>query len=225
MSARTSQLIIFDFDGTLVDTLEIMVKIVNRLAPEFGYQPLDVDRVSNLKYLTPWEVIKLLQVSLWKLPFILRRVKQEFKTEVGNVRLFPGILELLQSLRSNNYRLGIVSSNAEGNIRSLLRLYGIEHLFEFVITASTFGKGRAIAKVMRQDGLDRSDVIYIGDEIRDIQAAKSIGIRVVAVSWGFNEPTTLIHQQPDLLITKPQALLKALDVFYPPLLVLAPIRT
>jgi phosphoglycolate phosphatase len=223
MSPKTSQLIIFDFDGTLADTLEIMVKITNRLAPEFGYQPLNDERVSNLKHLNPWEIIKLLQVSLWKLPFILRRVKQEFKTEVGNVRLFPGILELLDNLTARNYRLGIVSSNSESNIRLLLQRYGIEHLFEFVTTANTFGKGRSIDKLIRKSKLDRANVIYIGDEIRDIQAAKSIDIKVVAVSWGFNEPTALIDRQPDLLITQPQALLTALDIFYPPFLSLSPV--
>ena len=159
--------------------------------------------------------IKLSKVALWKLPFLFKRVKEEFPREVLNVKLFPGVTELLNTLKAQGYRLGIVSSNAEANIRSLLKQNQIEQLFDFVTTASTFGKGKAIGKLMRQYHCAKSDVTYIGDEIRDIQAARSISIRIVAVAWGFNAPIALIDRQPDLLITKPLALIDALAHFYP----------
>jgi phosphoglycolate phosphatase len=212
---NNSKLIIFDFDGTLADTLGALMRISNRLAPEFGYLQIGDEQLANLKYLSSWEIIKLSKVALWKLPFLLKRVKEEFPGEVRNVKLFPGVIELLNTLKLQGYRLGIVSSNAEENIRSLLKQNQIEELFNFVTTASTFGKGRAIERAMKQYDCSKSDAIYIGDEIRDIQAARSIAIRVVAVGWGFNAPIALINKQPDLLITKPQGLLNALAHFYP----------
>jgi phosphoglycolate phosphatase len=212
---NNSKLVIFDFDGTLADTLGALMRISNRLAPEFGYLQIGDEQLANLKYLSSWEIIKLSKVALWKLPFLIRRVKEEFPKEVRNVKLFPGVIELLNTLKLQGYRLGIVSSNAEENIRSLLKQNQIEQLFDFVTTASTFGKGRAIAKAIEQHNCAKSDAIYIGDEIRDIQAARSISIRIVAVGWGFNAPIALINKHPDLLITKPQALLNALAHFYP----------
>ncbi|WP_310482159.1 HAD-IA family hydrolase [Chamaesiphon sp. VAR_48_metabat_403] len=212
---NNSKLIIFDFDGTLADTLGALLRISNRLAPEFGYPQIGDEQLASLKYLSSWEIIKLSKVALWKLPFLLKRVKEEFPGEVRNVRLFPGAIELLNTLKMQGYTLGIVSSNAEQNIRSLLAQNQIEHLFDFVSSASTFGKGKAIGKLLKQYQCPKSDAIYIGDEIRDIQAARSIGIRVVAVGWGFNAPTALIDRQPDLLITKPLALINALARFYP----------
>ncbi len=209
------KLIIFDFDGTLADTLGALMRISNRLAPEFGYLQIGDEQLANLKYLSSWEIIKLSKVALWKLPFLIKRVKEEFPQEVRSVKLFPGVIEVLNTLKSQGYRLGIVSSNAEANIRALLSQNGIEHLFDFVNSASTFGKGKAIAKLIRQYQCLKSDVIYIGDEIRDIQAARSIEIRVVSVGWGFNAPLALIDRQPDLLITKPLALVDALARFYP----------
>jgi phosphoglycolate phosphatase len=213
---NNAKLIIFDFDGTLADTLGALLRITNRLAPEFGYPQISDEQLANLKYLSSWEIIKISKVALWKLPFLLKRVKEEFPGEVQSVKLFPGVVELLTTLKSQGYRLGIVSSNAEANIRSLLKQHQIEHLFEFITGASTFGKGKAIGKIIRQYNCSKSNAIYIGDEIRDIQAARSIQIRVVAVGWGFNAPTALIDRQPDLLITKPQALLNALAHLYPP---------
>ncbi len=214
---NNAKLIIFDFDGTLADTLGALLRITNRLAPEFGYPQISDEQLANLKYLSAWEIIKISKVALWKLPFLLKRVKEEFPGEVQSVKLFPGVIELLTTLKSQGYRLGIVSSNAEANIRSLLKQHQIENLFDFIHGgASTFGKGKAIGKIIRQYNCPKADAIYIGDEIRDIQAARSIKIRVVAVGWGFNAPTALIDRQPDLLITKPQALLNALAHLYPP---------
>jgi phosphoglycolate phosphatase len=212
---NNSKLIIFDFDGTLADTLDALLRIVNRLAPEFKYQQISTEQVDSFKYLTPWEVIKLSKVSLWKLPFLLKRVKEEFPREVCHVKLFPGVVELLLSLKYRGYRLGIVSSNSEANIRSLLNQNNLEHLFDFVTTGSTFGKGKVIERMMKKYNCAKSDAIYIGDEIRDIQAARSIKIRIVAVAWGFNAAATLRDRQPDAIITKPKALLNALAYLYP----------
>jgi phosphoglycolate phosphatase len=212
---NNSKLIIFDFDGTLADTLGALMRICNRLAPEFGYQQIDEDRLANLKYLSSWEIIRFSKVALWKLPFLIKRVKEEFPGEIRNLKLFPGVIEVLKTLKLQGYRLGIVSSNAEENIRALLHQNQIEHLFDFVTGASTFGKGKAIDRLIKQYNYPKSDVIYIGDEIRDIQAARSISIRVVSVGWGFNAPTALMDRQPDLLITKPLALINALARFYP----------
>jgi phosphoglycolate phosphatase-like HAD superfamily hydrolase len=205
----------FDFDGTLADTLGALLRIANRLAPEFKYQQIGEEQLARLQYLSPWEIMKLYKVSLWKLPFLVKRVKEEFPTEVGKVKLFPGVVELLLALKSRGYRLGIVSSNSEANIRSLLKQYRLEYLFDFITTGSTFGKGKTIERMMKQYNCPKSDAIYIGDEIRDIQAARSIDIRVIAVAWGFNAATALIDKQPDLLITKPHALLNALAYLYP----------
>ena len=206
-----TKLIIFDFDGTLADTLAALLRITNRLAPEFGYQHISDQQLTNLQYLNVWEVIKFSKVALWKLPFLLKRVKQEFRKEVKHIQLFPGIIDLLITLKSQGYRLGIVSSNSETNIRSILKQNEIEYLFDFISSASTFGKGKVINTMMSRYNYTKSDAIYIGDEIRDIKAARSIKMRVIAVSWGFNAATTLLSEQPDLIITTPQALIYALD--------------
>ncbi|AFY93010.1 haloacid dehalogenase superfamily enzyme, subfamily IA [Chamaesiphon minutus PCC 6605] len=210
------RLIIFDFDGTLADSLVIMIDITNRLASEFGYKQLSDDFIATLKYLSPWEIVRAIDVALWKIPWIVQRVRQEFYTEAKRVELFSGIVELVERLKAEHYRLGIVSSNSEANIHAVLRQYGIEHRFDFVTSASTFGKGRAISKVIKQSNIERANAVYVGDEIRDIRAARSVGIKIVAVSWGFNDPTALLQQKPDLLIAEPADLLSAIDRLYSP---------
>lgn len=210
-----TKIIIFDFDGTLADTLAALLRIINRLAPEFGYPHISDEQLTNLKYLSMWEAVQNSKVALWKLPFLLKRVKKEFPKEVQHIQLFPGVVDLLITLKNQGYRLGIVSSNSEANIRSLLEQNQVVHLFDFISSAPTFGKGKEIDKMVRRYNCTKNDAIYVGDEIRDIHAARSIKIRVIAVSWGFNAPTALIYKQPDLLITQPLALVDALSQLYP----------
>jgi len=107
--------IIFDFDGTLADTLDAIVSITNRLSGEFGYQPASPEDVIKLKNLSSREVIQQSGISLWKLPFLLRRVRAEFNNHIDELKPVPGIKEALSALKERGYNLGILTSNARQN--------------------------------------------------------------------------------------------------------------
>ncbi|HEY9860116.1 MAG TPA: HAD hydrolase-like protein, partial [Candidatus Obscuribacterales bacterium] len=82
--------IIFDFDGTLADTLEAIVAITNRLALEFGYKTVNSEEVKKLQNLSSQEIIRYSQIPILKLPFLLRRVKGELKQEIHHLRPIHG---------------------------------------------------------------------------------------------------------------------------------------
>jgi phosphoglycolate phosphatase-like HAD superfamily hydrolase len=117
---------------------------------------------------------------------------------------------MLQTLKYAGYKLGIVSSNSVENIYAVLRRHQVDHLFSFVRSSSVFGKSRAITSTLRAHHVKLSEAIYVGDEIRDIDAARRGKIPVVAVTWGFNHAMTLAQKQPDYLIDKPQEILQLL---------------
>jgi len=83
--------IIFDFDGTLANTLDAIVSITNRLSGEFGYQPASPEEVIKLKNLSSRKVIQQFGLSLWKLPFLLKRVRSEFNNHINELKPVPGI--------------------------------------------------------------------------------------------------------------------------------------
>lgn len=200
--------IIFDFDGTLADTLEALVGITNRLAKEFGYQAVNSEEVKLLQNLNSQEIIRQSGISLFKLPFLLRRVKIELSREIHQLQPIMGVPEALMSLKQAGYCLGIVTSNDEANVRAFLKLHDLHDLFEFVYSGSTlFGKNKVLSRLLKQRQIRQHLVIYVGDETRDIDAAKRVAIKSIAVSWGFNSKQVLARQNPDFLIHHPQELL------------------
>ena len=204
--------IIFDFDGTLADTLEALVGITNRLAKEFGYQVVNPEEVKLLQDLSSQEIIRRSGISIFKLPFLLRRVKIELSREIHQLQPIAGIPEVLIALKQANCRLGIVTSNDEENVRAFLKSHGLQNLFEFVYSGTAlFGKNKVLNRLLKQKQIHHYSAIYVGDETRDIEAAKQVKIKSIAVSWGFNSKQALVRQNPDFLIHHPQELLSIIQ--------------
>ncbi len=204
----TQKIMIFDFDGTIADTLDALVTIANRLALEFGYIQITPNELALLRNLTSREIIKYSGISLFKIPFLLKKVKGELKNKISEFHPIPGIQEALIELKNQGYQLGIITSNSQENVTEFLKLNHLDWLFEFIYSGVTiFGKTTIINNVLRQKQLKPQSVIYVGDETRDIEASKKANIRVVAVTWGFNSPEALAKQNPDFLIYHPRELL------------------
>jgi len=204
----TQKIIIFDFDGTIADTVDALVTIANRLALEFGYVPINSQELVLLRNLTAREIIKYSGVSLFKIPFMVKKVKGELKHKIPELTPIEGINAALIELHHQGYHLGIITSNSQENVNEFLKCHNLDYLFDFIYSGVTiFGKTTIINNVLRQKHFQPESVIYVGDETRDIESAKKANIKVIAVSWGFNSPEALSKQNPDFLIHHPHELL------------------
>jgi phosphoglycolate phosphatase len=204
----TQKVIIFDFDGTIADTVEALVSIANRLAIEFDYIQITANELTLLRNLTSREIIRYSGVSLLKIPFLVKKVKSELKNKITELEPIFGVKEALIELNQQGYSLGVITSNSHENVTEFLKFHNLNYLFEFIYSGVTiFGKTTIINNVLRQKQLKPQTVIYVGDETRDIEAAKKANIKVIAVSWGFNSPEALAKQNPDFLIHHPSELL------------------
>ena len=203
------KVIIFDFDGTIADSFEAVLKISNQLAAEFGYPKAQPEDISRLKNLSSREVVRQSKVSPFKLPFLLRRLRYELNQEIHRLKPIPGMKSALLRLKQQGNQLGIVTSNSCENVAAFLEAQELSDVFDFVGSGlALFGKGRVIQRILKQHQLNPADVIYVGDETRDIEAARKIGIQVIAVSWGFNSSQALAAEKPDFLIHQPEELLE-----------------
>jgi phosphoglycolate phosphatase len=203
--------IIFDFDGTIADSFNTFVSITNRLAIEYGFPILGPEEIQQFRNLSSREIIQQSKVPRLRLPFFLRRFRREFNGEVCNLQPIPGIKEALRALKLRGDRLGIVTSNSEDNVRKFLKAQGLEGLFDFVGGGlPLFGKERVLRQIIRKNQLDPAQVIYVGDETRDVEAARKTAIKVIAVGWGFNTSQALARHQPDFLIQRPGELIEVL---------------
>lgn len=201
------KMFIFDFDGTIADSRTTLVKIANELAEEFGYDPVTENDVIRLSNLSSRDIILQSPIPAYKIPFLLRRVKKELNQHIANLKPFVGIKEALSKLKQQGFNLGIVTSNMEDNVLEFLENNELEYYFDFVYSANTiFGKNKVINRLIKKHQLLIDQIVYVGDETRDIEAAKKSKIKVIAVAWGFNSADILAQHQPDFLIDKPHQL-------------------
>lgn len=208
----TQKAIIFDFDGTIADTVDPLVSIANRLAVEFGYVQITPDQLTLLRNLSSREIIKYSGISLFKIPFLVKKVKFELKNKIQELRPIPGMKQSLIELKENGYQLGIITSNSKENVTAFLKINELDNLFEFIYSGVTiFGKTTIINNVLKQKQIQPQAVIYVGDETRDIEASKKANIKVIAVTWGFNSPEILAKQNPDFVIHHPSELLQVIQ--------------
>ncbi len=205
------KIVIFDFDGTIADSRKTVVEIANQLANEFGYDAVTEEEVLRLSHLSSVDIMLQSPIPLTQLPFLLRRVKKEFNKHIAKLQPFVGMKELLASLQAQGYCVGIVTSNMRNNVLEFLEKNQLESYFNFVYSANTlFGKDKIIKKVIKQYNLPLEKTFYVGDETRDIEAAKKSNIKIVSVTWGFNSATILGQHHPDFLIDKPAQLTQIL---------------
>lgn len=205
-----NKIVIFDFDGTIADSFYEVVETFNRLAREYNLCEVKTEDIPKLRKMTSYEIIKKFKFPKWRLPFLLKKGKTIFSDRISSIKIFDGMDEVLAKLKSEGCVLGILSSNSEKNIREFLNRNGID-VFDFIFTEnSLFGKDKIIKKIIKKYNFDPQEIVYIGDETRDVEAAKKCGLISVAVTWGFNDREVLEKLKPDYLVDKPEELLSIL---------------
>lgn len=210
-----AKILIFDFDGTIADTFASMIEISNHLAGEFNFKKIQAQEVEHFKHKSSREMLRILQVPTLKIPRIANRAKKELNKKMTAIEPMDGIKETLQKIKSlvlpdgrQGYKMGILSSNSLENVSKFLKQHELD-LFDFVLTSSGFwGKNHGLKKLIAQNGYYPQDILYIGDETRDIEAARKSGISVAAVTWGYNSSRALKSFQPDYVLHSPQELLQ-----------------
>ncbi|MEM8714479.1 MAG: HAD-IA family hydrolase [Cyanobacteria bacterium P01_G01_bin.4] len=203
-----SPVILFDFDGTIADSMDAAVTVANRLSAELGTAAITPETIERWRQLPLLEVLNEANISLWQLPQLLRRVRQELRQEMVRVAPIPGMADALKELQQAGFQMGIVTSNSTDNVETFLRDRHLAHYFEIPCTeVSIFGKRRRLKRYLHRQGQSPADVTYIGDEARDIQAARANGIRAIAVTWGFSSRNILADADPDGLANHPSDLL------------------
>jgi phosphoglycolate phosphatase len=201
--------IIFDFDGTIADSFDY---IVDLLAKEAKIPPLDAGQRAELRGLSMAAIGRRFGHSWVRLFWLFLRGRRKMKGSIRDVKPFDGVTEVIQKLHGEGHELFILSSNSVRNIRIFLRHNQLHRYFlEMYGGIGLFGKAPALRKLLRDNNLDRSDALYIGDETRDIQAAQSIDLRIVAVTWGFARLGDLENQRPTALAHSPAELLSVLE--------------
>jgi phosphoglycolate phosphatase-like HAD superfamily hydrolase len=195
-----ADVIIFDFDGTLADSAPVMADCANELAGKYRYPKTDDWRKNRNK--STRELLRESGISWYRLPFFMRDMKRIFRSKMATVKPFDGIKEMLEILTSDK-RLLVLTSNKFEVVQEFLTRNGLEYFDRMECNIPLFGKSKALQRLLRSESLSAGDVVYVGDEVRDIEACHQAAVPVIAVTWGMNTRQRLAELNPGWLADSP----------------------
>lgn len=214
------KVIIFDFDGTIANTFQAVLRIGDKLSIElgygelrkkFGFEKITKEKIEKLRNKRPQDLIKEYKFPIMKIPFIVKRGREELNKQIQFLKPIKGVRDDILKLNKDGYEMGILTSNSEENVKKFLKKNKLD-FFGFIYSGSSiFGKYRVIKILMKKQNLRQEEVVYVGDETRDIEAAKKAKVKIISVTWGFNSKKILEKQKPDFLISRPSELIKAME--------------
>ena len=186
--------VLFDFDGTIADTISAGLEIINSHADYYGYKRLDGDIKTHFSAL---QLVKMAEIKFWKLPYLIYQLKKKLSEKYDELQVLPEAPELIKQLSNDGYELGILTSNSFKTVKAFLKKYELDSYFSFLRTdVSLFGKKKALAKAKK---VINKKIIYIGDELRDIEACRKNNIPIVSIPWGLNSFEALETHNPGLV--------------------------
>jgi len=210
MAYRT---IIFDFDGTLADTLEESRRIYNLLAADYSLREVLAEELPQLRNFSLLELLDHLGIPKRRVPTLLSRGTSMMRANISRLPLISGIGAILPEMRARVKSFGVLTSNAEENVDLFLKAHGLREHFDFISSTSRLtGKSGHLRAIRKTFSLHAEEMLYVGDEIRDIKASKKAGIDMAAVTWGFNSAESLAAETPAHIIHSPEELLALVPV-------------
>lgn len=199
--------IIFDFDGTIANSLELVIEIYSQLTGD--KRELTLEERNALRKLPAQKVMKALGVPMWRAPFLLNKGRKIMHSRLNEVKVFEELPETLKTLQERGYTMRIVTSNSAENVQTFLAENNLQNYFTNVTGGiGLFSKAKVLRQVIKQEKLDARQVYYVGDEARDIAASKKAKLPIVSVTWGYNDVSLLEKLEPYALAKKPEDLLQ-----------------
>ncbi len=196
--------LVFDFDGTIADTLGETRRIYNELAPDYGLRQVEEHEIAGLRHLSLKQILIKFEIPKRRVPSIIARGTGMMRANIERLQLIEGMREALVEMRNHVGSFGILTSNTTANVDVFLRNHELRELFEFVSSTSKLtGKARHLKAIRKTFSLKSAEMLYVGDELRDVKAAQKAGIPHAAVSWGFNSRESLAAAKPTYLFDHP----------------------
>ena len=199
--------IIFDFDGTLADSTAVLASAWNTIAQKYKFKGIELKEIESLKKLSIAERSKLFDFPMYKLPMILPQFYRLYRQSLNDVHLYNGMKEVLMEIDKRGYKILIISSNSQENILEFLKMNDIHCVSDVLCSNRIFGKDKVIKKFLKDKSITPSEVLYIGDEQRDIAACKKAGVPIIWVGWGYDSIEVVQQEEPDYKVATPQEIL------------------
>lgn len=213
-----SKYVVFDFDGTIVDSRNQFIKAFNEVAEKYGVREMSGDELDYFSAMSTKvsfaERYKMFGVPLYKLPIMIlkapkaaKEIRAKLRKGISVLKEFEGMRQVFIELRKSGYKLAIISTNSVSNIEEFLKSNDLDIFERIYSSKGLFGKYYTIKRFLSKMKIEKEDMVYIGDELRDIVACKKTGVEVISVAWGYNSADTLKQENPEFIAFSPAELI------------------
>ena len=195
--------VVFDLDGTIVDSVELIVQSFQHAAREvLGREMPREESIANVGRPLHEQMVMISPDHADELVAVYREWNHREHDRM--LKLYDGILQLLHSLQVAGVKLGLVTSKSRYTAQMAFDLTGIGCYFDATVCADESPRNKPspdpILLCLERLGVNPAEAAYVGDAPADIQAALAAGVRAVGVTWGVFEAATLEAEKPDVLV-------------------------
>ncbi|QHT47624.1 pyrophosphatase PpaX [Bacillus sp. SB49] len=207
MSIRT---ILFDLDGTLIDTNELIIASFTHTIEQFADRPYSREEI--LDFIGPPLIESLRKVNPDKVQEMIE-VYREHNVENHDkyVKAYEGVVETIQTLKEEGYHLGIVTTKMRHTVQMGLEMTGLAGMFETIITLDDVTNAKPhpepIVKALDRLGSKASEALMVGDNTHDIEAGQNAGTKTAGVAWTIKGRRVLDELNPDYMLSNMRDLL------------------
>ena len=206
------RLVMFDLDGTLIDSVPDLAAAVDRMLVELGRAPAGVEQVrqwvgNGARVLVRRALAGALDhsaVGESETEDALARFLDIYADCHELTALYPGVHELLEALTTAAVELAVVTNKPERFVAPLLEQVGLGGYFRWIIGGDTLPQQKpdpaALLQIMRLAGVEATQSLFIGDSRNDVLAAHAAGVPCVAVSYGYNHGRPIAEEKPSLVV-------------------------
>jgi len=217
--------VIFDLDGTLIDSIDIYFTIVEKALERLNLPPVSRNKILaaaesedfNWELILPQEALSRKDKIIDKAWGVINEIAPRMFED--QMELIQGADTIVENLSSNGLKIGLVTSSQKQYLEikmQPLKQAGVEELFEVIITTDDVLKRKPapdpLITCAQQLDMRPGNCVYIGDTATDIKAGKAAGMRTIGVLTGFDDHAILEKEKPDAIMKSVRNLLEVIDV-------------
>ena len=203
-------LLVFDFDGTMANSLAVAIDTYNQIAENKGFTKLDNKNWETVRQMSIPKALKYAGIKPYHVPGIIAEGRKQFLAHRDRIHLFEGIDDVIKQL-AKDHQIFVLSTNAKPVVEAVLQEASLQNYVTIMKSAPVFGKAGVVKKLAKKEDTSLEDVWMIGDELRDAQAARRIKVKFIGVTWGLQPESVLNKAQPTAIANKPGEITKIIQ--------------
>jgi len=208
--------VVFDFDGTLIDSMKLIYRVFNDALKKRGLPQIELDLLGRMAGRPIAEIMRLkADVS----ESTVKEVQQDMfegymqycKTDC---QLLPNARSVLEELRSRGIKVGLFTTTPRMPLEVVINRFGLEDYFDIILAkedVKTKPNPEGLERIIREFNIRKEEGLYVGDSPADILAGKAAGVKTIIIPTGISTTEHLKEKNPDSMITDLEQLLTYLD--------------